>query len=588
MMPHDRGRRDAILLFAARSLRLFSYGSLTVCLLLYLGALGLSSSDVGVLLTAIFAGDLGITLWLTAHADRFGRKRTLLISAALKMAAGLAFSSTSSLFLLSVAGIVGVISPAGGEIGPFLAVEQAGLAQVTKVDSTASASGSANKSTNNSNGKTASALASIFGWYNAAGYIALASGAVVSGWMVSQLQAAYGLTPLDSYRQILHLYAAFGAVKMCIYAALSPAVETEEWRQQHGVALAAAAPVVSSPAADTCAKDASAHDSAVTHNSSAGGTSGGNDEEESVPIMSESNNAATAAGADPSHSSSEAPARLNLSLTERIRHYVNTHMGLRSDASRRIVAKLSALFAVDAFAGGFVMQSVLVRWFAVRWGLQAAQLGTLLMAANVAGGISSIGAGKLVSKIGAVNTMVWTHLPSNILLGLVPLMPSASSAVACLLLRFCLSQMDVPARQAYVASVVAPDERSAASGITNVVRSLGVGLSPLALAYFSAEGVDPASSWYAAPFWVAAGLKCAYDLSLYAMFSAGSGGGGTTGSEAPKPHERAAAVAADSRRRLSTLKESADLEDDAASTALEGGQLAIGAELEIEEDEGTK
>ena len=504
---------DNTLLFAARSLRLFSYGSLTVCLLLFLQAVGLSAQEVGILLTAIFVGDLGITLWLTNNADKFGRRRTLLISAALKALAGMSFSSTSSLTLLAIAGIFGVISPAGGEIGPFLSVEQAALAQLTAAPESANPSEAGNR-------KTASLLASIFGWYNAAGYASLAAGALLSGWLVRYLQSI-GWADLDAYRSVLHLYAVFGLLKMCIYAVLSAAVETEEWRRIKG--LTSRTPnIVSARASDLQAPAPPSEGASV---SEAADDGSGDEEEGQTLISSGDPQSPEAAGSAARASAISPPAAAATGALPRLVSLLESKFGLRSRASRSIVAKLSALFCVDAFAGGFVMQSVLVRWFADRWGLEASLLGTLLMGANVAAGISSVGAGWMVKRFGAVNTMVFTHLPSNVLLALVPLMPTAEAAVALLLLRFCLSQMDVPARQAYVASVVAPDERSAAAGITNVVRSLGVALSPVALAWFTGDDVRPDSATYSAPFWLAAALKSAYDLTLYAMFASGSGSG---------------------------------------------------------------
>jgi hypothetical protein len=193
-------------------------------------------------------------------------------------------------------------------------------------------------------------------------------------------------------------------------------------------------------------------------------------------------------------------------------------IGLRRAATRAVITRLSILFAIDSFAGGFVAQTVLVPWMHARWGLAPAALGSMLMGANILGGVSAVGAGWLVKRVGAINTMVWTHLPSSVLLALVPLMPSGGAAVCMLLLRFCLSQMDVPARQGYVAMVVAPDERSAAGGVTNIVRSIGVAFAPVLVGPMLAA---PASSTlFAAPFWLAAGLKIAYDLALYTMFRA--------------------------------------------------------------------
>lgn len=208
-------------------------------------------------------------------------------------------------------------------------------------------------------------------------------------------------------------------------------------------------------------------------------------------------------------------------------------LGLRRASSVFIVARLAALFALDAFAGAFVMQTWLAFFFASRYGFPTSLLGTLLMAANVVSGLSSVAAAALVKRFGAINTMIWTHLPSNVLLLGVPLLPWPAGAAALLVARFTISQMDVPARQAYVAMVVASDERSAAGGITNIARSVGMALAPLLLGVLSAAPHN--SAVFAAPFFIAGGLKIVYDLSLAALYHCGAG---------LKLNERKAAAAA--------------------------------------------
>src|SRR4030095_7079508 len=148
-------------------------------------------------------------------------------------------------------------------------------------------------------------------------------------------------------------------------------------------------------------------------------------------------------------------------------------------ASRHVVFKLSGLFALDAFAGGFVGQSLLACWFHLRYGVEPAVLGSIFFGANVLAGISALLASRMAARFGLVNTMVLTHVPSNVLLILVPLMPTLPLAIAVLLARFSISQMDVPTRQSYTMAVVAPEERAAAAGITGVARTTGAAISPV-------------------------------------------------------------------------------------------------------------
>jgi predicted MFS family arabinose efflux permease len=180
------------------------------------------------------------------------------------------------------------------------------------------------------------------------------------------------------------------------------------------------------------------------------------------------------------------------------------------------VARLSALFAIDAFCGGFIPQSLMTFWCQQRCGVEPAVLGLIFFGANLLAAVSSLSASRIASRIGLINTMVFTHLPSNVLLILVPLMPTLPLAVAVLLLRFSLSQMDVPTRQSYVLSVVEPDERSAAAGVTGIARTTGAAVSPLIAAPLVAS-----ASLMSLPFFLAGGLKIAYDLLLYRAFRAG-------------------------------------------------------------------
>jgi predicted MFS family arabinose efflux permease len=179
--------------------------------------------------------------------------------------------------------------------------------------------------------------------------------------------------------------------------------------------------------------------------------------------------------------------------------------------SRRTVERLAALFAVDAFAGGFVVNAFIVFWFERKYGASTETMGLVFFVSGLLQAGSSIAAGRLANRIGQLNTMVFTHVPSNILLMLVPLMPSFELAVLMLLARSAISQMDVPARQAYVVSVVDPQERVAAASYTNttryVVRPAGAAL-----------GGWLTGLWAAGPFVVAGSLKIVYDAMIWATF----------------------------------------------------------------------
>jgi len=181
--------------------------------------------------------------------------------------------------------------------------------------------------------------------------------------------------------------------------------------------------------------------------------------------------------------------------------------------SRKVVLKLSFLFALDAFAGGLIVQSMFAYWFHVRYGVSEGTIGSIFFGANILAGISALLAVRIAKKIGLIRTMVFTHIPSNILLILLPFMPALYLAIGLLWIRFSISQMDVPTRQSYTMAVVEPDERSAASGITGIARSVGASLSPLLTGLFLAT-----PSLFNIPFILSGALKISYDLLLFKEF----------------------------------------------------------------------
>ncbi|MBM3126027.1 MAG: MFS transporter [Chloroflexi bacterium] len=394
-------RRDVGLLFSARIIRLFCYGFLSVVLALYLAETGLDEKQIGLLFTLTLAGDAGISLWLTTSADRFGRKRTLLLGALLMLGAGVVFVLTNNVIVLMAAAIIGVISPSGNEIGPFLSVEQAGLTELLPNES----------------------RTHTFAWYNLVGSFATATGALSGGWLAEGLQAG-GSPELEAYRTVLMGYAIGGLLLVFLFLALSRQIEVDAGQQ---------------PASE-----------------------------------------------------------------QRV-------LGLHR--SRGVLFKLSALFALDAFAGGLIVQSMIAYWFHVRFGVDSGLLGSVFFGANVLAGVSALLAVTLARSIGLINTMVFTHIPSNILLILVPLMPALPLAIGLLLLRFSISQMDVPTRQSYTMAVVAADERSAASGVTAIARSVGASLSPALTGLLLSM-----PALFDVPFFLAGGLKIAYDLLLFKEF----------------------------------------------------------------------
>ncbi len=182
--------------------------------------------------------------------------------------------------------------------------------------------------------------------------------------------------------------------------------------------------------------------------------------------------------------------------------------------SRNVVLRLSVLFSLDSFGGGFVVQSLLALWLFQRFGLSVEVVGAIFFVASLLAALSQLAAPAIAARIGLVNTMVFTHLPANVFLVLAAFMPNAPLAVACLLLRMPFSSMDVPARQSYTMAIVPPEERAAAASVTNVPRSLASALAPLL------AGVMLEATSFGWPLVVGGTLKAVYDILLWVQFRA--------------------------------------------------------------------
>lgn len=185
---------------------------------------------------------------------------------------------------------------------------------------------------------------------------------------------------------------------------------------------------------------------------------------------------------------------------------------IRDRATLRVLGSLAVLFALDSLAGGLVSNAVIAYWFHARFGVEPSLLGPLFAAVAILQSISYEISGRLSSRIGLINTMVFTHLPSNVLLVLIAFAPTLGSAIALTLARFLLSQMDVPARQAYIVSIVPPAQRAPALALVGAVRGVAMAFGP------PLAGVAIGAEAFGFPFVVGGGLKIVYDLALFAGF----------------------------------------------------------------------
>jgi MFS family permease len=393
--------RDGKLLLAARILRTFGYGFLSVIIAIYLRFLGFDDVHIGLLLGSTLVNSVVFTLFASFYADRIGRRKLLVIYASLMSVSGVIFTFTDNYYLLILTAFIGTINVTGSETGAFLTIEQAILPQTIK---------------------DKKKMNTLFALYNMLGTFAMSGGILLSG-LPSLLQEQYSaLSNVESIKILFGLYSTVGLVVMIIYIMVSGEIE----------------------------------------------------------------------------------------IKSSIKRTVKQTL---SPKSKRIVGKLSGLFAIDSFAGGFVIQSVVSLWFFTRVGADLTTLSYIFSAAGILTAFSYIAAAKIADRIGLVNTMVFTHIPSNLLLILVAFAPTLQLAIIFYLIRTSLSQMDVPTRQSYIVSIVDDDERIAASGLTNVSRNIAQTVSPSVIGYIFQSFLS-----LAGPFVLGGVIKIIYDLALYFNF----------------------------------------------------------------------
>jgi MFS family permease len=379
-------------LFAARALRDFADGFVSVLLPVYLLALGFTTFQVGVIATIALFGSAMLTLAVGFLGVRFDYRQLLLAAAFLAVATGMAFAAVNDFAPLLVIALVGTINPSAGNVSVFVPLEHAALAREV---------GDRERT-------------KIFARYSIAGTLAAALGALAAA--LPELLVGAGFGQLTSLKAMFVLYGVIGIIGGLVYARLP--------RRP--------------PAAD-----------------------------------------APAAALGP---------------------------------SRSIVYKLAALFSLDALAGGFIVQSLLVLWLFERFDMSLAAASVFFFWSGLLAALSFPVAAWLSQRVGLVNTMVFTHIPSSIALILAALAPSLPVVLALLLVRSALSQMDVPARSSYVMAVVTPAERAAAASVTSVPRSLAAALSP------ALSGALIAATFKGWPLIIAGVLKIIYDLLLLLQF----------------------------------------------------------------------
>ena len=391
-------KRDLILINASGFLRSFGVGLMGVVLGIYLFRAGFSSAAIGSVIAAGLAGSAAATVLMTMAADRFGRKRFLVLLSLLSAVGGAALAVSPGWPLLLLLAFVGMLNGTGTDRSAAFALDQAVVPGLVS-----------------DAGRTWS-----LAWYNVLLDGGGSLGALASG-LPTLLERHCSLSLLRSYRLVFVGYSGLCLAVGVLYLVVSPAIEIAKAETRR-------------PGAEI------------------------------------------------------------------------------TPESKRIVARLTALFSLDAFGGGFLTDALVAYWFFRRFGVAEHDLGIVFFAVHALNAGSHLGAAWLARRIGLVNTMVFTHLPSSLFLMAVPFAPSFQWAVVLFLCREALVEMDVPTRQSYVAALVKPSERTFASGTTNLARNLfwavGSGVAGVAMQLVT----------FSAPLLVGGGTKLVYDLLLYRSF----------------------------------------------------------------------
>ncbi|ORY62578.1 major facilitator superfamily domain-containing protein [Pseudomassariella vexata] len=423
---------DVKLLCMQRFVRLFAYGASTLILVSYLEALGNTKTRIGLFMTLTLAGDVCISFFLTLFADAIGRKAILALGAVLMAASGIIFVVSGNYWVLLIAAICGVISPSGNEIGPFRAIEESIVAQLTAPE---------NRS-------------DIYAWYNLLGPAGTAFGMITGGWVLDYLIERLRWDYVSSYRVLYMVYAAIGVIKLMLTLLLSHFVESGKKQEQTRLR---------------------------------------NGNPETAPLLNDETTPGTPTGS---------PHKKGLrALLPEI-----------SKESVSVVFNLSLLFALDAFASGLVPLSWMTFFFKTQYGLEEGKLGTVFFITSLVAAASMLVASALAKRIGNIQTMVFTHLPSSMFLALIPLRHQVQWSLVFLILRACTHSMDTAPRSAFLATIVLPEERTAVMGTINVVKTTAQSLGPVITGVLA----DKDHLWVS---FVCAGiLKACYDLGLLAVF----------------------------------------------------------------------
>jgi MFS family permease len=445
--------RDAYLIITLRSLRMFSAGIPSLILALFFASLGFEDWSIGLFMTLTLLGDVLLSLLLTLVADALGRRKILFAGSAMMALSGTAFALSENYYVLLVAAVCGVISVTGADCGPFRAIEESVLSGLTDE-------------------KTRS---DVLTWYVTATTLAGAVGSEIAGRMVQFIEGRENGDETQAFHAVFWGYAAFGVIGCLVSLGLSGRCEV------------------------------AGEKSVLKERPRKGGEVGSHEEEE---VMLEAMTPSTTDGFEPGTS---AHHHQDIHTTPKSKSAMS-YFSQISKPTRSIMFKLWLLLAIDSLADGMTPYSLMNYYIDQKFSLSKSALGDITSASQFLCAVSSIFAGPLSRRIGLINTMVFTHLPSSLASAFIPLPPTIGWTIFLLLFRAALNSMDQAPRTAFIAAVVQPEERTGVMGITSMVRTLAMSIGP------SITGLLGHNGTFWAAFLATGICRVSYDLGLWVLF----------------------------------------------------------------------
>ncbi|KXS93936.1 hypothetical protein AC578_7078 [Pseudocercospora eumusae] len=446
--------RNAWLMIAARSLRMFAYGTNALILALFFSELGFPDSRIGLFMTLTLLGDVFLGTFLTLIADRFGRRKILFVGSFLMVLTGLCFALFENFWILLFAAIVGVVSATGGDFGPFRSIEESIISQLT----------------------TPSTRSDVLAWYVTLSSWGSSLGSEASGRIIDYLQNKDGWTIKDAYHSLFWIYAVMGIVNAVIVFCLSKDCEADALQEEKNKYEQ-----VAQEESDDNSFELTEHDS-----------------DNNSPVEPSSNPTTV-----PVTSSSKFKA-----LATRLTSWT----GHISGPTLSVVWKLWALLALDSLADGMVPYSLTTYYMDTKFHPKKSTLGDAVSISYFLQAIGGLFAGPLARNIGLVNTMVFTHIPSSAAVLLFAWPNLFWLTVILLFVRSGLNNMDQAPRTALIAAIVKPEERTAVMGITSMLRTLAATTGPMVTGFLA--GSD--RFWVA--FVAGGAFRLTYDVGLWVLF----------------------------------------------------------------------